>query len=140
MPGSPILPNPHWVSDRMKIVSPQKPDTGIAKRPRSASAADAAQAFVNLVVFPPHLLQRFQRPAVAGGLGRLGLASRGKFCGLTFITGLPLGLLLDEPALLDRCRCRSRSRADQKSKHDAYREIQSRRSFAGISQPGRWAP
>src|SRR5258706_13944920 len=65
----------------------------------STSPADAAQAFVDLVVVPSHLLQRFQRPRVGRGLG---LALRGERNGLSLITGFPLGLRLDEPALLHR--------------------------------------
>ena len=92
----------------------------------STSPADAAQAFVNRIVFPPHLLQRFQRRCVAGLL-RLGLAFRGERRGLALITGLPIGLGLDEPALLDRGR--RGSGADHEAEHDEYNELQRRRSF-----------
>src|SRR6266550_3258276 len=78
---------------------------------RSTAAADAAQAFVDLVVVPSHLLQCFQCRVGA----RLGLAFRGERNGLTLITSFPIGLRLDEPALLDRRR--SGSRAD----HEAER-------------------
>jgi hypothetical protein len=85
----------------------------------STSPTDAAQAFVNRIVFPSHLLQRFQRRCVAG---RLGLAFRDERSGLTLITGLPIGLGLDEPALLNRRE--SGSSADHEAEHHGYKQIQ----------------
>jgi len=95
---------------------------------RSTSPADAAQAFVNRVVFPPHLLQRLQILCVRSGLG---LTLRRKRNGLTLIAGLPLGLRLDEPALLHRRH--SGSRAD----HEAEQNADETKQGFGLS-PGRF--
>src|ERR1700690_4428879 len=51
----------------------------------SATPADTAQAFVNLVVFLSHLPQRIQRRRVDGWLG---LAPRGELGFLSLVTGL----------------------------------------------------
>src|SRR6195952_1405670 len=80
----------------------------------SAAAADAAQAFVHPVVFPPHLLQLLQR----GVARRLGFPFRRKRDGLTLVTGLALGLLREKPALLERGR--GRSRAEHERRHEGH--------------------
>jgi methylglutaconyl-CoA hydratase len=87
-------------------------DMTLFSRPRSATPADAAQAFVNRVVFLPHLLQRFHRRVAAG----LGLALGGQRSFLARVTGFPLGLGLDEPALLHLRR--SGGGADQEAKQN----------------------
>src|SRR5216684_1559545 len=90
----------------------------------STSPADAAQAFVNRIVFPSHVLQRLHRLGVAG---RLGLALGGERSGLTRVTCFPVGPGLDEPALLHRCQ--SRSSADREAQQNRYKQIQRRWSL-----------
>src|ERR1700724_4007933 len=63
----------------------------------SASPADAPHALVHRVVFLSHLPQRFQLRGIGG---RLRLAPGGGVGLLSLITGLPLGLGLDEAALV----------------------------------------
>ena len=67
----------------------------------STTAADAVQAPVNLGVFPPHLLHRFDRRGVGAGR-RLPLCRQRRF--LPRVAGLAFGLSLDKPALLDLVR------------------------------------
>jgi hypothetical protein len=100
---------------------------------RSAAPADAAQAFVNRVVFLPHLLQRIDRCVAAG----LGLALGGQRSFLARITGFPFGLGLDEPALL---HFRPGGSGDQQAQQNEYEDIQSRRSFVCLfSIPRKWS-
>src|SRR6476661_7255972 len=86
---------------RLRRVLPRSPKNarrigGVARRNfsrrRSTTPADAAQAFVNLTVFPSHLLQGFHRLCLAAGLG---LALGGQRNGLTLVTCFALGLRVD---------------------------------------------
>src|ERR1035438_6143502 len=100
--------------------------TGTQARPdfrenRSATPANAVQALVDRAVFLSHLPQRIQRRRV---VGRFGFALRGELGLLSLVTGFPLGLRLDEPALLHGRGGRS---ADQEAKHNGYKDVQPRR-------------
>ena len=77
--------------------SARRTGAGQKDRRRSAAAADAVQAPVNLGVFPPHLLHQFDRICVGAGR-RLALRRQRRF--LPRVAGLAFGLVLDEPALL----------------------------------------
>jgi hypothetical protein len=69
-------------------------------RCRLTSAADAAQALVERIVFAFHLLDRFIH-RLCGGVGFAG-PFRGKLTVLPGVTPLPIGFIFDEPALFHR--------------------------------------
>src|SRR5689334_3302184 len=133
----PSMTPPMRVSSRCTLPSarPRKPPRGLRPLPRSvpgagarrrelAAAADAAHAAVDLGILPPHLLDGLQ--LLAGG-GRLRLALRRQFRFLLGVTRLPLGLGLEEAAiLLDGER---RGGADEQAKCQGEKQLHGRGAF-----------
>src|SRR5262245_44023295 len=103
---------------------PRSARGGGARKRRSAAAANAAHAAIDLGVFPPHQLQRLQLPPAGG---RLRLAPRRQLRLLFLITGLPFSLGQDEPAiLLDR---QGRGGADDEGEREGQDQFHRRRPF-----------